>query len=65
MFVCGSTYQGTCGSQRTGWSLFPPSTMWVLGIDLRSSGLAAVILPAEPLTGPRGTKFCQLTDERL
>lgn len=54
MFVCGSTYQGTCGSQRTGWSLFPPSTMWVLGIELKKSGLTTSIVSL--LSNPAGPK---------
>lgn len=34
--------QGMYGGRRTARrSLYPPSTIWVLGIELRSSGLAA------------------------
>lgn len=39
----------SCGGQRTtSWSQFFPSTLWVPGIQLRSSGLAQVPLPTEP-----------------
>lgn len=47
MYVC--TCHSACGSQRiTFKSWFFPSTVWVLGIELRSPGLVAGASPSEP-----------------
>jgi hypothetical protein len=43
--------QHECGSQRTTWrSTFSPFTMWISGVELGSSGLAASVLTHLPLS---------------
>lgn len=42
-----------CGQRTTHrWSDFPPSTVWVLGIKFRLSGLAQAPVPTEPSCQP-------------
>lgn len=45
--VCSGRKERTWESQRRTLSLFPSSTMWVLGINLRSPGLAGGAGPAQ------------------
>lgn len=42
LYVCGGQRMTTC------WSWLSPSTLWVLGTELRFSGIATSNLPAKP-----------------
>lgn len=65
VYVCIHLSWHTYGSQRaTCWSQFSPSAMWVLGIQLESSGLAQVSFCIELFSspGPTLTNFnCDLS----
>lgn len=49
----GGQMQPTCGNKRTTWKSWCLLPTWAVGIELRSSVLAVVPVPAEPPWGPR------------
>lgn len=53
-----------CGGQSTVWgSLLSPSTVWDLGLKLKSSGLAAEPFPAEPSRQPHTVNLRSLSND--